>query len=155
MAGSPQVDSLRKRLDAAFARVASLKEMDLEVQSDFARYLCVLVSGYVETVVAQIAIEHCERRAQPSVSSYAGSQLSRVQNVNADRLLQLMGYFDSAWRKELEAFIDGRRKEALDSVVALRNEIAHGKHVGVTYARIREYYLSIKEVVEFVECKLA
>jgi hypothetical protein len=153
--GSPQVDALRKRLDATFARFASLKEADLEVQSDFARYLCVLVSGYVETVVAQIAVEHCEKRAQPSVSNYAGAQLTRLQNVNSARLLQLMGFFDSSWGKEFEMFIDGKRKEALDSVVALRNEIAHEKHVGVTYVRICEYYSSIKEIVQFAEHKFS
>jgi hypothetical protein len=155
MAGPAQVYALRKRLDATFARVAALKETDLEVQSDFARYLCVLVSGYVETVIAQIAIEHCERRAQVTVTNYAGAQLARVQNVNADRLLQTVGYFNPAWRHELEAFIDGPRKDALDSVIALRNEIAHGKHVGVTYGRIRDYYALIREVVDFIEAKFA
>lgn len=153
MPGSSQVDALRKRLDATFARVASLREADIEVQSDFARYLCILVSGYVETVVAQIAVEHCERRAPLSVSNYAGSQLSRMQNLNSERLLQFVGFFDSLWREELQTFIDGRRKEALDSVVALRNQIAHGKHVGVTYVRIRDYYQAIQEIINFVEDK--
>jgi hypothetical protein len=150
---SAQADALRRRLDAAFARAGTLSGADLEIQSDFARFLCVLVSGYVETVVAQIAVEHCEKRSHPSVSRYAGSQLARLQNVNSSRLLQLVGCFDSAWSKELEVFIEGKRREALDSVAALRNGIAHGRPVNVTYRRISEYYLAIKEIVRFIEQK--
>ena len=36
------------------------KSVDAEIQSDLARYLCVLVSGFVETAVAELAIEHCQ-----------------------------------------------------------------------------------------------
>lgn len=146
--------ALKRRLDSTFARMGSLPDADFESKSDFARYLCVLVSGFVETALAELAIEYCRKRSVPQVTNYATSQLGRIQNVKAERLLQLMGSFEPSWRVEMENFIEGPRKDALDSVVDLRNKIAHGESVGVTYARITDYYQRILQIVEFVAEKL-
>jgi len=149
------VTTLRARLDATFTRIESLSTGDLELHSDFARYLCVLVSGFVEIVLSELTAEHCRKRSAPTVSNYAQSQLSRLQNVKSERLLQLMGSFDQKMRVEIEEFIGGPRKDALDSVVDLRNKIAHGESVGVTYVRIKDYYKRISEIIDFVESKLS
>ena len=45
----------------------------------------------------------------------------------------------------------GERKDALDSVIANRNSIAHGESVGLTYMRINDYYKRIGEVIDFVD----
>ena len=144
----------RSRLDAVFARVKSLGSEDIQVQSDFARYLCVLVSGFVEAAVSELASEYCRRCSAPQVSNYAQSQLSKLQNVKTERLLQLLGSFDPTWRTELDTFMDGPRKDALDSVVNLRNKIAHGESVGITYTQILDYYSHIAQAIDFLEKKL-
>ena len=57
MTGRAEVARLEKQLDAAFQRVKGLgPAADIEVQSDFARYLCVLVSGYLEKSVAELML---------------------------------------------------------------------------------------------------
>lgn len=153
MVGREEVHSLRQRLNAAFDRAAQLHDADIELQSDFAKYLCVLVSGYVETCVAELAIEHCRKRAHPTVSNYASTMLTRSGNLKSERLLQVIGAFDNAWRRELEAFLEGRRKDALDAVVDLKNKIAHGETVTITLSRIREHHVAIQEIVDFIEKK--
>ncbi|MBA2408685.1 MAG: hypothetical protein H0V62_02520 [Gammaproteobacteria bacterium] len=149
VASSRQLDALRKRLEATFSRIDALKGTDLEVRSDFARYLTILVSGYVETAAAQIMTEHCENHARSTVSNYAGNRLGQLRNLKSEQLLQLVGGFDSAWRAELKKFMAGSRFDALNSVVALRNEIAHGNPVGVTYARVYGYYVEVQQVIKF------
>jgi len=141
---------LRQRLDAAFNRAKLLGSADFELQADFARYLCILVSGYIETSVAEITMEYCRNRAQPNVSNYASRELSRLQNLKAERLLQVVGAFSPEWREEIENYIDGRRKDALNAVIDLRNKIAHGESVTLTYSRIREYDAAIQEIVDFL-----
>lgn len=147
----PDVVAARHRVDAAFARAGTLAAGDIELQADFAKYLCVLVSGYIEVAVTQLAVQHCQSRAAPTVHTYASSMLDRLQNIKAERLLQLVASFDPAWRTALEAYIAGQRRDALDSVVDLRNKIAHGDYVGVTLHRIRDYYTSIQEILDFIE----
>jgi len=145
--------SIRNRMDATFNRVNAITSEDLEVQSDFARYLCVLVSGLVETTVFVLSSAYCRDCCSPAVANYAASQLSHLQNVKSEKLAQLLGSFDPKWRTELQTYIDGSRKDALDSVVDLKNKIAHGESVGVTYVRIKEYYSRITEIIDFVESK--
>lgn len=79
--------------------------------------------------------------------------MRRIGVLNAERLLQLVGRFDLNWRKELEEFIAGERKAALDSIVANRNQIAHGQSGDLTYARVQTYYANICEIVEFLREK--
>ena len=90
MRGSSEVNRLRNRLKAVFGRAGSLGNADPKIQSDYARYLCVIVSGFVETAVEELAIEHCRKRSNVSVFNYASTQLGRIQNLNGQKLLQLI-----------------------------------------------------------------
>ena len=83
--------------------------------------------------------------------SFVEGRLTRVGNFNTEQLLQFVGSFKAVWYDELQSFVAGKRKDALDSVAANRNSIAHGGSVGLTYSRIREYYGSVCEVVDFVD----
>lgn len=154
MHGRPAVAALARRLDAAFERANGLVSADFELQSDFARYLCVLLSGFLESAVSELAIDHCRNRSNPSVARFADRRLARLTNLRAERLLQILGDFDLEWRRELESFIEGERKQALDAVVDLRNKIAHGESVGLTYTRIKAYCKQVREIVEFIATKL-
>jgi HEPN superfamily RiboL-PSP-like protein len=152
--GASEVNRLRSSLKDAFSRARSLRNDDAEIQSDLARYLCVLVSGFVEIAVAELAIEHCRSRSATSVLSYASAQLDRLQNVKAQKLVQIVGSFEKRWSTELSNFMEGGRKDALDSVVNLRNKIAHGESVSLSLGRMIQYFEKIDEIVVFVEALL-
>ena len=141
------------RLDAVFGRVESLPKDDFQLQSDFASYLCVLVAGFVETTISDLAIDHCRKRSSMTVTNYVENDLNRIGVINGERLLQFVGKFDLLWREELNDFMAGERKDALDSIAANRNQIAHGQPVGITYIRVRTYYESVWQIIEFLREK--
>ena len=147
MNGRAEVSRLKQRLDATFSRVAKING-DLELQSDFARYLCVLVSGYLETAVKELVLEHARRVGGPSLQRFVEQRTRRFTNANAQRLQDLLGSFDSDWRIALESLLVDEFKDAVDSIVDLKNKIAHGGSVGVTYQRVSDYYACVQKVVE-------
>jgi hypothetical protein len=149
--GASEVNRLRSSLKDAFSRARAVRTVDAEIQSDLARYLCVLVSGFVETAVAELAIEHCRSRSSSSVLNYSSAQLDRIQNLKAHKLVQIIGSFEKKWSTELTIFMEGARKDALDSVVDLRNKIAHGESVSLSLGRITQYYDQIDEIIQYVE----
>jgi len=104
----------------------------------------------VELAVEEILIEHTESRAAPTVTKYVSGSVKR-NNLNTERLLTTVGRFDGEWRKELESYTKGERKNALDSVLSHRNNIAHGDPSDITYHRLAVYYESIKEIVTRLE----
>src|SRR4051812_16438465 len=121
MTGRAEVERLKRKLNLTFKRIDNLE--DLELKADFARYLCILVAGYVENAVYELVLAYCRRTASPAVRSYVQVQLERLTNVNSERLLQLIGSFDQRWRDDLEAFILEERSAALNSLIALRHDI--------------------------------
>ena len=124
----------------------------LELRSDFACYLCVLVRGLVEKVIADIAREHSRSRASKTVTNYIENTLRKnPQNVNTERLIQFVGSFNTEWQDRLGNFVAGERKDALDSVIANCNRIAHGESVDLTFVRINNYYVRICEILAFVD----
>jgi len=67
------------------------------------------------------------------------------------KILDLAGSFSSDWRAELEAACAGAPKEAIDSIVANRHNIAHGQTVGISLVRIREYYRHAMTVLDLID----
>ena len=147
MSGRATVHALRGRLTSTFDR-AKVVQNDLELSSDLARYLCVLISGYLEQAVKELALEHVRQRSHPSVQRYVEARLNSLTNMNSQRLLELLGSFDPDWRKEMEKYLVDELKDAVDSIVNLRNTIAHGGSVGVTIARVVDYYNRVNRVVD-------
>ena len=69
MTGRAEVRRLTQQLDAAFDRAKDLTDKDLEVQADMAKYLCILVSGYVERCTAEFCLENMPEGREGLVSN--------------------------------------------------------------------------------------
>jgi len=117
---------------------------DLELQAQIARFLCVLASGVIEQVLVRGLERLVARRAIPSVANYAGSHLSRISNAKFSDILRTLGRFDPKWRDHFEQSTDEEIKAAVDSVVNNRNQVSHGRQVGISLVRFDEYYGSLK-----------
>jgi hypothetical protein len=145
-----QIQSLEALIKKA---AASTKEAEL--LSHWARYLCVRTAGLLENGITEIYSEYVARTAARPVANYATSRLDTIQNPKAEKFIQVARSFDLHWAVALEKYLDeDGRKDAIDSVMAIRNQIAHGKDVGITIVRIREYLEKSKEVLEFLEMQV-
>ena len=142
--------SEKQRIDHVFALAQALDYGD-ELCHHMARYLCVLTAGLVEHSVRAILCDYVERHARYTVSSYARISLRRVTNLNDTRLRELLRAFCPDWEDAYEAGTSDAHKVAIDSVMANRHNIAHGRQIGLSMARIREYYARIVETLEWLD----
>jgi hypothetical protein len=142
--------SYQQRLDHLFEQVKSIPG-DSELQSHWARYLCILVSGYIETSVIAIYIEYTKGKASPDVLNFVERRLLSQQNLNMDKIIQLVGTFNNKWAEDLSTATRGELKDAVDSIVANRNKIAHGENVGLSYVRLREWYKCVVKVIALID----
>ena len=141
---------MKQRLDATFGRVQGV-QYDPELQSDFAKYLCVLVSGYIERAMVELVLEHAREKGAPTLLRFVEQRTRTFTNASSSRIQELLGSFDPAWRQELaENVLVDEWRDAVDSIVSLRNTIAHGGSVGLTYNRIVEYYQQAQHVIDQV-----
>ncbi|MGA2301128.1 MAG: HEPN domain-containing protein [Candidatus Acidiferrum sp.] len=149
MTGRAEVDRLKQRLDETFKRASALSR-DPEISSDFARYLCVLVSGLLEQAVIELLIEYVRLRSPEQIQRHVGQRLRRFTTANAKNVIELVGSFDLDWQRDLESYIVDEYKAAVDSVVNLRHTVAHGRYAGVTMSSVQSYYDRVKKVIDHI-----
>ena len=149
MTGTVEISRLRSRIAATLTR-APLPTADPEVQSDFAKYFCVLVTGLLETALTALVLEVAQRRSAPEIARYVERHLDRWTNPNCEKIAQLLGDFSPGWRSSIEGYLVDERKDAVNSLVALRHQIAHGENVGTTLGQVKRYYATVIDVIDFV-----
>jgi hypothetical protein len=141
-----EAKSLIAKVDAVFKR-ANLQS-DIEVQSDYAKYLVVRICGLVEKVVLSVVEAHTAARSNPTITRHVMWRMGTFQNLSLERLLQLAGSFDKKLRTDLEIDLTDPERLALSSVVAHRHSIAHGGDSTISLGQIIQYH---KEVVSLLE----
>lgn len=144
------IDSHKKKIEDLFLKV-SLIASDVEMQSHWARYLCVLACGFVEVSMKTILEEYVKRRSSFQVANYTQVQLRRFYNPTTNKILDTMGCFDLSWKKLLEEGITDNMRDAVDSIVNNKNLIAHGQTTGITYLRIKNYFCEACKVIDLLE----
>lgn len=127
---------------------------DLEMLAHWGRYVCVLTAGFVENVVHYVYGNYVARTSSPQTGRYASRKVEAVQNPKAGKLIEIAGSFDKDWGSALETYLeDNFRKDAVNSIMANRHLIAHGKDSDITLARVDQYLCRIVEIADFLEAQ--
>ena len=71
--------------------------------------------------------------------------------MQAREIVRLVGRFNEDWRTQLEKKLTTRHREAIGSVYASRNKIAHGEDVDLAYRQVRGDYDLVREAIDFLE----
>jgi hypothetical protein len=141
----------KQKIDNIFEKVKSIS-IDDEIMSYVTKYLCVVVTGFLETSVREIYSDYAQNKAHKHVANYVAVKLRRFHSPKVGNILELTSYFSQKWKDELEKTIDEKDiRFAIDGVVGNRHNIAHGVDVGVTFGQIREYYAKAIELVRLIE----
>ncbi len=145
-----EATSYKNRLDNLFTKISILTG-DLELQAQWARYLCVLVSGFLEMSICASFNQLARSNASPNIANFVKCQLDSFQNPKMGKITELTRTFNSEWANELEKETAGKLRDSVDSIVANRHLIAHGRDVSITYTRIKTYYDDAIRVIEIIQ----
>lgn len=150
MNGRSKVAQHKARVDATFERAKGINASDLELRADMAKYLCVMVSGFLERAVSEMLLEHARKNGSPTLQKFVEDSTRSFTNANCEKLKKILGSFEAMWRSSIELLLVDEVKDAIDSLVANRHVIAHGGSLGITYSRVLEYYKHVQAVVDKV-----
>src|ERR1035437_4206616 len=112
--------------------------------ADTTRFLCVLTSGLIEQVLILGLDDMAKRKSNPRVAKYVSSHLSRIKNAKFEDIMAVLGRFDPDWRKYFEERTEAEVKDAIDSIVNNRNQIAHGGQVNISLDGFGKFYKALK-----------
>jgi len=136
--GLGERQSIENRIATLLSKGGALT--DDEFKAEIAKYLCILSCGFLEASCREILQTYVDSRAERHVAAFVATQLEKFQNPKVERILQLVGAFGKAKREAVENSIDDEHKDAVNSIVANRHNLAHGRNVGISLGRLREYY---------------
>lgn len=148
-----QLASRKRQLDQLFEQAAATTNR--EMQAHLARYLCVLVSGFIEVTVRTTYSLYVSRQSAPNVTRFVDGHLDFFQNPTVDRIYALADRFSVDWKVQLQAAVDQDVADAVNSIVANRNLIAHGESVGLTLGTIKDYFARAIRLLDLVERQCA
>ena len=140
--------SEKEKLDNLFDEASKIA--DLEIKAYFSRYLCVLVSGFIENSLRIILSKYATKRSHPNIANFVNQRLSHQTNFNTEKISQLLGGFSPDWRIKFDEKLPDELKNAFDTVLANRNPIVHGNNVGMSYVRIKGYYADVVKGIELI-----
>jgi hypothetical protein len=149
------ISSHRQKIDALFNKVSSIS--DLADQGEWSRYLCILVSGYIEESLRILLETYSENHAAPYIQNFVCKEIERITNCKTNRVIDILCKFNPAWGNDFtnqiaaKSSITNEIKDSIDSIVTTRHAIAHGKSIGLSYSRVLNYYKNVKKAVEVLE----
>jgi hypothetical protein len=136
--GRAEVARRRQRITALFKAINGA-DLSGELTSHYARYLCILVSGFVEQSVKELVTEYCRGRSSEPIQRYVGSQLKKLRNIDSEKLKQLVESYSVEWWRDIsEKYPD--QLESIGSIATVRNNVSHGGDAGITMSTIRQYF---------------
>ena len=127
-----------------------------ELIGHWGRYSCIACSGYIEVALRLVIQGHVKAKATSEISAYVIKSLEGVQNPKAEKFVKVIRSFSEKWAKDLEDFFaknDGV-KDAIDSLMANRHLIAHGRPSNISIGRVDEFYRKANKVIEYLDGEL-
>lgn len=113
---------------------------DLEQKSHFAKYICVIAAGFLEVAYEEVMTEYVRKRTGSSeIVNFVQKMVDKNQSINFKRLQAGLSQFDPGLAIKLEAVVTQEEKDAINSIKANRDQIAHGDNVGITYVTVKGY----------------
>lgn len=132
---------------------------ELEVQAHWAKYSCVLISGFIEQAIKEIFLEYASTAASPQVRKYVEGTWPNQRNMRCAVIKEFLGYFDDSWKADFEEWLkDSERKKEINEIIAWRNNIVHGNEANtnnVTLVSVNEKFQVACDLVKFIEEKLS
>lgn len=147
-------DKYRSRITALFKSYG--EDSSIESQAHSAKYLAVLVSGYLEQAIKELLLHYASEGARPQISRYVRETWPISRNMSADNIKDILFQFNESWSEQFVTWLSQQesRKSHINSIVSWRNSIAHGQEsntTGVTLISVSAAFATIKELVSLIE----
>lgn len=152
---SSKLSSERGKINYLYKLVDDYKG-DEEIRAHLVRYLCIISNGHIEESLRIIYSQYTENKSShQNITNYVSKDLGDFRNPNAEKILALTGRFSPEWRKELNLFLTEEMKDSLNSIVNIKNALAHGRTTGISHSTLKKYWENVLKILDFIDqqCK--
>lgn len=124
-----QILSMKMELDSSYQRYRQgVLNMDIPLQEDFHKYMCIRLSGYLEQLLFEAVYGYLSTRTNGAARNFSMSFFKKAPNLNPEAFVGLIGRFGDQWASDLSDFLDEEeRRNSLGKLLEVRNKVAHGQ----------------------------
>lgn len=145
-----ELAKLKAQIEALYVRADPRSVDDPELASDLARYLCLRVAGYLEQAMSVCIRDRCLKGSWGIAQSFAMSWTDRMPNMSADAYVKVVGRFGPALASGAnDVLAEDERRATLNSLIGIRNDIAHGKNQGISREQAWEYFKVVEVLADW------
>lgn len=138
----------KNRLDALFKKTNKIT--DMEIQAHWSRYLCILVSGFLEVSIPAIFADYTKNKSSQNVYNFVSRRLD-LSPLKMEGISQLTYSFSKKWGEKLEKETQDEVRDSINSIFGNRNLLAHGNDTGISYLRISLWYKDAVKLLDKLE----
>ena len=95
---NPSILAHRQKIDNLFEKVACFEEP--AIKSEWSKYLCILVSGFIEESLRVLLEKYCENKATTNIQKFVGKKIDNITNCKAKKINDILLEFSSDWANE-------------------------------------------------------
>lgn len=136
-------------LDALFTTADSIT--DEEIQSHFAKYLCVKTSGLFENYIKSQIGDFADSTSAQQIAKHVKNKNKNFTNIDYRKLDSFLNSFSTDWWDEFEKGLSADMKSSLNSVISNRNNIAHGNPDSITFRNMKTHYDNMKKIIGLLD----
>jgi hypothetical protein len=141
----------KRQLESLFDLYDQIPNNFNEVKAHWIRYLVVRTSGFIEVSLSDFLVQYSEDKAAPRVLRFVDRRLEYPGNMAMERILGIIHQFGEDWHDEIKNRPDfDQMKSAINSLIAIRNAVAHGQSVSTGMAQLREYLAQAIALLEII-----
>lgn len=124
-----------------------------ELSGHWGRYACLVSAGYFEIPLRIVIQKRVANKATPEIQRFVLQSIEAIQNPKAERFCKVIRSFSPDWGDKLDAyFLDNIEvKESIDSLMANRHLIAHGKPCSISVGRVSGFFKSGEKVIDYLD----
>ncbi|XAP78324.1 HEPN domain-containing protein [Citromicrobium bathyomarinum] len=136
-----RIDSVVNEIDAAIVDVSP------SLQGVLSSHLVILASGHVELSVKELIKRYGDAHGNRQIVRFMDKTIDRENSLNCEKIENILSRLDRGWWPRLSSSIEPDEISAIDSLKALRDQVAHGRFNGTGFMTVRNYYHGAKKFV--------
>ncbi|MDZ7793925.1 MAG: HEPN domain-containing protein [Spirochaetia bacterium] len=153
-----EIEKSKRKIENIFEKIDYLNEndnYDFELVSHLTKYLCVLISGYLEKSIYLLLLKYSEEKSHDYIKNYIHNNLKTFTNAKTEKIETLFKKFNDDWVVKLSE-IDNydEVKASINSIIGQRHRIAHGNDSTIGFVSLKEYYKNINKMIEHIKIEI-
>ena len=148
---SQQAELLLKEIENSIKEINGFRNLTEKELSYLAGYLVVIICGIYEEAIEMIICEWAAKFNSNEINKFVFTSIDqKFRNPKIQKIIETLNNFNKNWGDEISILPDPS-KEALNSIIGIKNQLAHKGSANITLGEVINYYNRSKEIIEKID----